>query len=115
MTYMKDLSNQYSALFVGTAQKIEGEMLPIIKAVVAETVAIRVHNFTNGSVIAQFNVITSMSVHTNATWRSLIAQAITTAANQSKFTFTVDPNYDPAVTRMYIFLYSILSPLVYNR
>ena len=77
---------------------VENELLPIIQQDVSDVFAVKVTNFRNGSVIADFLVIMDESASLPDNVTAMISQSITNAIKANRFTFTVDADFSVSVS-----------------
>ena len=105
MTFVRELMNAMSEMFVQRAMRFERELLPIMRANNSDVVAIRVHKFRNGShmmfndsVIVNFIIIlnnnATMGNNTAFQFRQSLRNAI---ARRNFTTLNVDDRFNVTV------------------
>ena len=104
MTFVRDLLNSMSKIFVRTAMKIERELLQVMRVNNSDVVAIRVHQFKNdtdmfnGNVIIKFIIILNNNATLNNRTAHRLSQSLRNAIYRRNFTMlSVDSRFNVTV------------------
>ena len=99
MNFTEDLNNASSPQFKSLASTVERSLLPPLKVNLPAVEAVQVYNFKEGSVIAEYFVITAPDAVVNA---SMIQKSVQkTISSGSIENLNVDTDFVPSVESKY--------------